>query len=89
LTNNTLINLSDYSYLESNPNFLGKSFLENNLDIDRFAQQNKKVIKYIEFCSEKIKESAKRNFLNYCLFNEFISWDDCVRTRKLIKATRK
>jgi hypothetical protein len=81
--------LGEYSYIENNPNFLSKGFLENDLDIDRFAKQTKELVKYIEFCSEKINEPAKRNFINYCLFNEFNSWDDCVRTKKLIEATRK
>jgi len=52
---------------------LGKEYLEGNLDINDFAKQNKKVVKYIEFCEERVKEPPKRNFLNYCLFNEFSS----------------
>ena len=89
LTNNKTINLGDYEYLKNNPKFLGKEYLEGNLDINDFAKQNKKVVKYIEFCDDKIKEPPKRNFLNYCLFNEFNSWEDCLRTKRLIKATRK
>ena len=65
--------MGDYEYLKNNPKFLGKEYLEGNLDINDFAKQNKKVVKYIEFCDDKIKEPPKRNFLNYCLFNEFNS----------------
>lgn len=89
MANNTLVNLGDYSYLENSPKFLSKSYLESDLDVNNFAKQNKKVVKYIEFCENKLKEPPKRNFLNYCLFNEFNSWEDCLRTRKLIGATRK
>lgn len=89
LTNNSLVNLGDYSYLKNSPAFLNKSYLESDLDIGNFAKQNKKVIKYIEFCEDKIKEAPKKNFLNYCLFNEFSSWEDCLRTKRLINATRK
>jgi hypothetical protein len=84
LANKTLINLGDYSYLENGPNFLRKGYLENDLDIDNFARQNQKIVKYIEFCEDKIKEPAKKNFLHYCLFNEFNSWEDCARAQKLI-----
>jgi len=87
--NNNSINLGDYSYLENSPNFLSKDYLERNLDLSDFAQKNKKTVECIEFCEVKIKEPAKRNFLNYCLFNEFNSWEDCLRTRRLIKAARK
>ncbi|CFW93029.1 membrane protein of unknown function [endosymbiont DhMRE of Dentiscutata heterogama] len=87
--NNKHINLGDYSYLENSPNFLKNECLESDLEIDDFARQNQKVVKYIEFCEKKIKEPAKRNFLNYCLFNEFGSWDDCLRTKRLIEAARK
>jgi len=89
LTNNKTINLGDYEYLKNNPKFLGKEYLEGNLDIDDFSKQNKKVVKYIEFCEERVKEPPKRNFLNYCLFNEFSSWEDCLRTKRLIRTTRK
>jgi len=70
--------------LENGPNFLKKGYLENDLDIDNFARQNQKIVKYIEFCEDKIKEPTKKNFLHYCLFNEFNSWEDCARTQKLI-----
>lgn len=73
MANNSLINLGDYSYLKNSPAFLSKNYLENDLDIENFAKENKKVVKYIEFCAEKIKETTKKNFLNYCLFNEFSS----------------
>jgi hypothetical protein len=63
--------LGDYSYLENSPNFLSKDYLESDLDISDFAQKNHKTVKYIEFCEDKIKEPPERNFLNYCLFNEF------------------
>ncbi|CAG8669152.1 11143_t:CDS:2 [Cetraspora pellucida] len=79
----------DYSYLEDSPNFLKNEYLERDLEIDDFARQNQKVVKYIEFCEKKIKEPAERNFLNYCLFNEFVSWDDCLRTKRLIEAAKK
>jgi hypothetical protein len=84
-----LINLGDYSYLKNSPVFLSKSYLESDLDIDNFAKENKKVVKYIEFCDDKIKDPSKRNFLDHCLFNEVGSWEDCLRTKKLIKAARK
>ena len=84
-----MINLGDYNYLENNPKFLSKSYLENDLDIDNFAKENQKVVKYIEFCEKKIKKPSEKNFLNYCLFNEFSSWEDCLRTKRLIKATGK
>lgn len=89
LANNNLINLGDYSYLKNSPTFLSKSYLESDLDIDNFAKQNKKIVKYIEFCDDKIKDPSKRNFLDYCLFNEFSSWENCLRAKKLIKAARK
>ena len=89
LNNNISINLGDYNYLENSPNFLSKSYLEKHLDINDFAKQNQKTVKYIEFCAEKIKEPAKKNFLNYCLFNEFSLWNDCLRTKKLINEVWK
>lgn len=89
ITNNSSINLGDYGYLENIPNFLSKSYLESNLSVDSFAQENKQVVEYIEFCEKKIKKTDKKNFLNYCLFNEFNSWNDCVRTKQLIKTLRK
>jgi hypothetical protein len=73
LTNKLPINLGDYSYLENIPNFLSKSYLESDLSIEEFASQNQQIIKYIEFCEKKIKKPDKKNFLNYCLFNEFNS----------------
>jgi len=84
LANNNLINLGDYNYLESNPNFLKKEYLEGDLDIEDFAKRIHEVIRYIEFCDNKIKAPPKRNFLNWCLFNEFNSWEDCLKTKKLI-----
>ena len=81
--------MGDYNYLENSPNLLSKIYLEGDLNIENFAKKNKKVVKYIEFCEEWVKKSPKRNFLNYCLFNEFNSWEDCLRTRRLIKTTRK
>ena len=39
-------------------------YLEGDLDIEDFAKNNQKVIKYIEFCDSKVKEASKRNFLN-------------------------
>jgi hypothetical protein len=81
--------LGDYNYLKNNPNFLRKGYLENDFDIEIFARENKKVIRHIEFCAKQVKEPPKRNFLNWCLFNEFSSWKDCLRTKKLIETTRK
>ena len=89
LANNKFIDLGDYNYLEKNPNFLSKGYLEGDLDINDFAYKSRKVVKYIEFCKDKIKEPSKRNFLNYCLFTEFNSWTDCLRTRRLIGAAGK
>src|SRR6185369_12617148 len=79
IVNNNPIDLGDYNYLENNPNFMIRSYLEGDLDINDFAKNNRKVIKYIEFCDKKVKEPSKRNFLNWCLFNEFNSWEDCLR----------
>jgi len=84
IANNSSVNLGDYSYIENIPSFLSKSNLEKDLDIENFAEQNQKVVKYIQFCENKVKESAKKNFLYYCLFNEFGSYEDCLRTKKLI-----
>jgi len=84
IVNNNPIDLGDYNYLENNPNFMIRSYLEGDLDINDFAKNNRKVIKYIEFCDKKVKEPSKRNFLNWCLFNEFNSWEDCLRTEGLI-----
>lgn len=83
--NNCTINLGDYDYLKNSPQFLGKEYLESDLDINDFARQNQKVIHYIEFYESKIKETNKKNFLHYCLFNEFDSEQDCLSTRKLIE----
>jgi len=69
--NQTLIKLSDYNFLENSPNFLSQEYLEGNLDINQFAQRNRQVVQHIEFCEQKVKQLSKRNFLNYCLFNEF------------------
>ena len=88
LDNNKSINLGDYNYLESSPNFLKKYYLDNDFNVNNFAQRNQKIVNYIEFCEDKIKKPPERNFLNYCLFNEFSSWEDCLRTKRLIKATR-
>ncbi|RHZ35344.1 hypothetical protein [endosymbiont GvMRE of Glomus versiforme] len=85
ITNNITINLSDYNYLKNIPNFLNKNYLEEEFNVNNFSQQNKKVVKYIEFCWRKIKEQNKRNFFIYCLFNEFSSWDDCMRTEQSFK----
>jgi len=89
LANKSLINLGDYSYLENAPNFLSKIYLEKNLKVDEFASQNLQVVKYIEFCENKVKKPDKKNFLNYCLFNEFDSWKDCEVTRQLIDSGGK
>ena len=89
LSNNKPINLGDYNYLENSPNFLRKDYLAGDLGVNNFAQKNQKVVKYIGFCENKIKKSSEKNFLNYCLFNEFGSWEDCLRTKKLIRAARK
>ena len=89
LANNTPINLGDYGYLENSPNFLSRSYLEGDLNINDFANKNQKVVKYIELCEERVKEPPKRDFLNYCLFNEFSSWEDCLRTKRLIRTMRK
>ena len=89
LSNNKSINLGDYKYLENSPNFLRKDYLAGDLDTNNYAQRNREVVKYIGFCEQKIKETPERNFLNYCLFNKFNSWEDCLRTKRLIKATRK
>ena len=43
------------------------------LNADDFAKQNQKVVKYIGFCAEQIKKPPEKNYLNYCLFNEFNS----------------
>jgi hypothetical protein len=66
-----------------------KGYLEGDLSIEDFAKNNRKVIKYIEFCNDKIKEPSKKNFLNWCLFNEFSSWEDCLRTKGLINVQIK
>lgn len=88
LANKSLINLGDYSYLENAPNFLSKTYLESNLKVNEFASQNLQVVKYIEFCENKLKKPDKKNFLNYCLFNEFGSWKDCEITKQLIDSSR-
>jgi len=64
LVNNISVNLGDYNYLENNPNFIIKDYLEGDLDIKDFAEKNHNIIKYIEFCESKIKDSSKNNFLN-------------------------
>ena len=79
-----MINLGDYSYLKNSPNFLSKNYLESDLGAEKFAKENKKVVKYIEFCEDKVKETNKKNFLLYALFNEFNSWEDCMRNKDLI-----
>jgi len=84
IANNAQINLGDYNYLENNPNFMIRGYLGGDLDIEDFAKKNRKVIKYIEFCESRIKKPSKRNFLNWCLFNEFNSWEDCLRTENLV-----
>jgi hypothetical protein len=89
LANNKFINLGDYNYLENNPNFLRRNYLAGDLDVNNFAQRSQKVIKYIEFCEDKIKKPSEKNFLNYVLFNEFSSWTDCLRTKRLIQVARK
>lgn len=87
--NNSLIYLGDYNYLKNNPNFLIKDYLESDLDIENFAKKNREVINYIELCEDKINNPSEKNFLNYCLFNEFVSWNDFLRTRKFIEMARK
>ncbi|MDR1670635.1 MAG: hypothetical protein LBR43_02860 [Spiroplasmataceae bacterium] len=87
--NNSRIYLGDYNYLENNPNFLTKDYLETDLNNENFAKRNSEIVIYIEFCENKINDSSEINFLNYCLFNEFNSWDDCLRTREFIKMARK
>ncbi|KLL02280.1 MAG: hypothetical protein MRERC_3c143 [Mycoplasmataceae bacterium RC_NB112A] len=84
-TNQTPIKLGDYNYLENSPSFVSQEYLGEDLGINQFAQRNRQVVKYIEFCGQKVKEPSKRNFLYYCLFNEFKSWADCLRTQVLIK----
>jgi hypothetical protein len=86
--NNSLIYLGDYNYLKNNPNFLTKDYLETDLNNENFAKRNQEIVIYIEFCESKIIDSSERNFLNYCLFNEFNSWNDCLRTREFIEMTR-
>ena len=84
ISSNSLINLGDYSYLKNIPNFLVKDYLESNFSVRDFAIKTSQVVKYIEFCEDKIKDPTKKNYLNYCLFNEFNSWEDCLRTKRLI-----
>lgn len=86
--NRTSINLSDYKFLENSPNFLSQEYLEGDLEVNQFAQRNRQVVHYIEFCGQRIKQPSKRNFLNYCLFNEFKSWEDCLRTQELMKKVK-
>lgn len=64
---------------------MSQEYLEGNLDINQFAQRNKQIVQHVEFCEQKIGDSSKRNFLNYCLFNEFKSWSDCLQTQDLLK----
>jgi len=88
-TNQTSIKLGDYNFLENSPNFLGQEYcLKGDLDIDQFAQRNRQIIQHIEFCEQKVKQSNKRNFFNYCLFNEFKGWEDCLRTQNLLKRVK-
>jgi hypothetical protein len=69
--NSTLIDLGDYNYLENSPKFMIKDYLEGDLDIKDFAEKNRKTIRVIEFFDAQIKYPSKRNFLNWCLFNDF------------------
>jgi len=82
--NSTLIDLGDYNYLENSPKFMIKDYLEGDLDIKDFAEKNRKTIRVIEFFDAQIKYPSKRNFLNWCLFNDFDSWEDCLRTKRLV-----
>ena len=84
IANNTLIDLGDYNYLENSPSFMIKDYLEGDLDIKDFAEKNCKVIKVVEFFDDQIKHPSKRNFLDWCLFNDFGSWEDCLRTKRLV-----
>ncbi|MCE8162676.1 MAG: hypothetical protein I3273_02115 [Candidatus Moeniiplasma glomeromycotorum] len=84
-TKRTPIKLGDYSYLENIPSFLNQEYLEKSFDINEFAQRNRQVVQHIEFCEQKVKQPSKKNFLNYCLFNEFKTWSSCLRTQDLLK----
>lgn len=88
LTNNLPVDLGDYSYLKNSPKFSKNLYLEKKFDVRDFAKNNQKVIKYIEFCQKKVKENNKRNFLYYCLFNDFNSEEDYLRTKKLIRKSQ-
>ncbi|WNE41153.1 MAG: hypothetical protein mread185_000610 [Mycoplasmataceae bacterium] len=87
--NNSLIYLGDYNYLKNNPSFLTRDYLETDLNNENFAKRNHEIVIFIEFCESNISDSSEKNFLNYCLFDEFNSWNDFLRTRKLIKMARK
>ena len=92
-----MIILGDYNFLQITPNFLKKEYLDKELNslehniLKEFSDKIKKIIEFIDFLplnlnptGQKESQQKKVNFLIYCLFNEFQSFAEIERTKRLI-----
>jgi len=86
--------LDSYNFLQIIPYFLRKKFLEKKVinsekNLVNFEKEIHQTMNFLNFLEEKIPNEKKRNFLGYCLFNEFQEIKDVERTIQLIEEDGK
>ncbi|WP_147409551.1 hypothetical protein [endosymbiont GvMRE of Glomus versiforme] len=96
-----LIILGDYGFLQITPQFLKKEYLEKELNkqehediLREFSDKIKKIIEFINFLPRRLNPNGNNqylqkevDFLTFCLFNEFQSFEEIEHTEQLILAS--